>query len=441
MQLFELFGDRNRLLRREPADCRWTEQRSCEQNNLRVEVSWFLFLWGLMLPDRRHLRGSRKYGAQSRHASKPSACTSVLSVIFVSSTPHTSRVVIIRRAACVLSVLAMIGFARAASAQNADVIRGRVIAADSSAIPNATVTVTTISGGVNRSAKTDRNGRFTITFPNGDGDYLVKFVALGYAPKQYELKRAADEDILVANATLGSATNQLDAVHVTAPRDKATRNDVTPDIGGTEKTINTGNLTADQLGDLAAMAASIPGVNYVAGANGDPSGFSVLGLTPDQNSSTLNGMNSGASNLPRDAQTISTVVISPYDVARGGFSAGQQATRLRSGTNFINQGSSLLVEAPPLELTTASARALGQQYTNLSLGGQASGPISIDKAFYNFSYQLGQRSSDLARTPLNTQTRLASSTAGILADDRLRGAAARHSAGETDSACGRRDSE
>ena len=88
---------------------------------------------------------------------------------------------------------------------------------------NATVTVTTISGGVSRSAKTDRNGRYTITFPNGDGDYLVKFVALGYSPKQYELKRAADEDILVANATLGSATNVLDAVHVTAPRMRRTR--------------------------------------------------------------------------------------------------------------------------------------------------------------------------------------------------------------------------
>lgn len=321
---------------------------------------------------------------------------------------------IIRRAACVLFALASAGLARSASAQNADVIRGRVIAVDSTPIQNATVTVTTISGGVNRSAKTDRNGRFTITFPNGDGDYLVKFVALGYSPRQYELKRAADEDILVANATLGSATNVLDAVHVTAPRDKANRDDRTPDIGGTEKSINNSALTADQLGDLAAMAATIPGVNYVAGSNGDPSGFSVLGLTPDQNSSTLNGMNSGASNLPSDAQTISSVTTSPYDVSRGGFSGAQQATRLRSGSNFINQGFSLTTEEPPLQFTTASARALGQEYTNLRLGGQTSGPLSIDKAFYNFAYQIGQRSSDLF-TPLNTDS-LGFVTAGLSPD-------------------------
>ena len=76
---------------------------------------------------------------------------------------------IIRRAACVIVVLASALLPRAARAQNADVIRGRVIAADSTPIPNATVTVTTISGGVNRSAKTDRNGRFTVIFPDGDG--------------------------------------------------------------------------------------------------------------------------------------------------------------------------------------------------------------------------------------------------------------------------------
>jgi hypothetical protein len=245
--------------------------------------------------------------------------------------------VIVRRAVCVLVAIATLGFARAAAAQNADVIRGRVVTVDSVPIPNATVTATTISGNVNRSAKTDRNGRYTITFPNGDGDYIVKFVALGYSPRQYELKRAADEDILVANAALSTAANTLDAVHVTAARDKANRNDVTPDIGGTEKAINAATLTADQLGDLAAMAASVAGVNYVAGANGDPSGFSVLGLTPDQNSTTLNGMNSNASNLPRDAQLTASLVTSPYDVSQGGFSGGRQNIRLRSGTN-INGG-------------------------------------------------------------------------------------------------------
>src|ERR1019366_3253348 len=144
---------------------------------------------------------SRLYSLQGPCASKSFMADSTLIDILPVVRPDPKRSLVhSRRAACVLIALATLSFARTVAAQNADVIRGRVITVDSQPIPNTTVTVTTISGGVNRSAKTDRNGRYTITFPNGDGDYLVKFVALGYSPRQYELKRAADEDILVANA-------------------------------------------------------------------------------------------------------------------------------------------------------------------------------------------------------------------------------------------------
>ncbi len=323
----------------------------------------------------------------------------------------------IRRTVCILAALATLSVARAASAQ-VDVIRGRVTTVDSIPIPNATVTVTSIPGGVNRAAKTDRNGRYTITFPNGENDYLVRFTALSYAPRQYELKRAVDEEILIADARLSFAANVLDAVHVVAPRDRAARNDTTPDISGAERTVNTTVLSADQLGDLAAMAASIAGVDYVAGANGDPSGFSVLGLGMDQNSETLNGMNSGAMALPRDAQIISTITPISYDVSKGGFSGAQQATKLRSGSNFVTQTASVLVAVPPLQFTTPAARALGMDYTQLSPGGGSSGPISFDKAFYNFSYQLGQTSRDLSSL-LNTDS-LGFVTAGISPDSVVR---------------------
>ena len=87
-------------------------------------------------------------------------------------------------------------------AQDADVIRGRVIGPDSLPIENVAVTVTSISGNVRRSARTDKNGRFTVTFPGGEGDYMVSFVALGFAAKRFEVKRTADEEILVADAKL-----------------------------------------------------------------------------------------------------------------------------------------------------------------------------------------------------------------------------------------------
>ena len=63
-----------------------------------------------------------------------------------------------------------------------DVIRGRVTSAavDASPIANVSVTATSLTGNVNRAAKTDKDGRYTITFPGAEGDYFVTFVVIGY---------------------------------------------------------------------------------------------------------------------------------------------------------------------------------------------------------------------------------------------------------------------
>ena len=282
-----------------------------------------------------------------------------------------------------------------AQAQNADVIRGQVIGPDSQPVKNVRVTVTSISGNVNRTAVTGEDGRFTVTFPNGDGDYMMSFAAIGYTAKRFEIKRTADEDILVADARLTSAGTLLDAVKVTTTRDKVRRNDPTPDISGTEQRVDNTGVPADLLGDLAAMAASLPGVQGVPGTDGGPDGFSVLGLGADQNNTTLNGVQFTGSNLPRDAAVISSLVTSPYDVSRGGFSGAQFNIRTRPGTNFLTRGVSLNVDSPHMQWADRATQSLGQEYSNLSLGGALSGPLRFDKAFYNVSYQLGRRANDL----------------------------------------------
>lgn len=52
------------------------------------------------------------------------------------------------------------------------------------------------------------------------------------------------------------------------------------------------------MGDLAAMAATLPGVQLVPGQDGGANGYSVMGMGADQNNTTLNGMNFGGSGLP-----------------------------------------------------------------------------------------------------------------------------------------------
>lgn len=290
-----------------------------------------------------------------------------------------------------------------ASAQIVDVIRGRVTGNEGEPLSNATVNVTMISGNVIRTARTDQAGRFTVTFPNGDGDYMITISALGYSQKRFEIKRVADEDVLLADAQLTKVGTVLDPMKITAERQRVSRSEVSQDISGTERTISQFNpaLPPDQMADIAAMAATLPGVQLVPGQDGGANGFSVFGLGADQNSSLLNGMNFDGSGLPRDAAILSSLTTSPYDVSRGGFSGGQFSLRTRGGTNFISRGLSFLGEAPQLQWMDASARATGQQYSNGSLSGSTSGPLVYNKAFYNVAFQLGRRSSDL-QTLLNT---------------------------------------
>ena len=108
----------------------------------------------------------------------------------------------LRRPLVLLAVLA--AFAAPLQAQ-VDVIRGRVTGPDSLPIENVAVTATSIGGNVTRAARTDRSGRFTITFPGGEGDYMVSFTHIGFAPRRFEVKRTADQEILVADARLTRA--------------------------------------------------------------------------------------------------------------------------------------------------------------------------------------------------------------------------------------------
>ncbi|HEV7594808.1 MAG TPA: carboxypeptidase regulatory-like domain-containing protein, partial [Gemmatimonadaceae bacterium] len=243
--------------------------------------------------------------------------------------------------AILFASLATAGFALPSHAQQLDIIRGQVVTADGKPLEDAKVKATSLTGNVNRSARTDKNGRYTITFPGGEGDYFVEVAAIGYALRRFEVKRTADQEILVADAKLQRAAGQLDTVRVVGQRDRVDRNDATPDIGGSERPVDNSAVPANQQGDIAAMASSLPGVTLVPGQNGDPSGFSVLGLSPDQNSTTLNGMQYGGSDIPRDANVSTSLVTTPYDVSRGGFSGGQFQISGRPGSNFVTRTMSL----------------------------------------------------------------------------------------------------
>lgn len=316
-------------------------------------------------------------------------------------------------------LLALVGHLTPLHAQDAsDIIRGRVIGPDKKPVENVTVTATSLVNQTSRNTKTNKDGRFSIIFSGGGGDYMMSYTTIGFAPTRFEVKREIDEDILVADAALSKTAVSLDAVRVTAGRERPDRNGNQVEIGGRDQTLNTNNVPIDVLGDLSAMAATLPGVTLIPGADGAASGFSVLGLGADQNNITLNGLNFGGTDLPRDATTQTRVTTSSFDPSRGGFSGAQISLRTNSGTNYQTRSLHQTVDAPNLQYTDAIGRQLGQRFTNLQLSGSAAGPISLDKIFYSMSWQLGRRSSTL-QDLLNTDP-LALERVGVSSDSVFR---------------------
>ena len=302
-----------------------------------------------------------------------------------------------RRSISLLLVLLLGAFvpSRLHAQGDADIIRGRVIGPDKKPVENVTVTATSLVNQTSRTAKTNKDGRFSMIFNGGGGDYMMAYTSIGFAPTRFEVKREVDEDILIADATMNKTAVSLDAVRINAGRERPDRNGNSLDVGGRDQAVNTNNVPIDILGDLSAMAATLPGVTLIPGADGAANGFSVLGLGADQNNITLNGLNFAGTDLPRDATTQQRVTTSSFDPSRGGFSGAQISLRTNSGTNYVTRSLHQTVDSPTLQYTDAVGRALGNQFTNLQLSGSAAGPFVLDKAFYATSWQLGRRTSNL----------------------------------------------
>ncbi len=316
----------------------------------------------------------------------------------------------------VIAICAAAFVSSVASAQTLDVIRGRITGPDGEPLPNVMVRATGYSGNVAKTTRSDKNGRYSITYPNGEGDYWLEFSAVGFVRKRFEVKRIADEDVLIADTKLVSSIATLDAMNVSAdgPRALANRNAGNVNVGGNETALNNKSVSPDQMGNLAVLAAGLPGIQLIPGLDGAADVFSALGLSSDQNSSTFNGLGSAVSVLPSDAQVTATVVTSTFDPAIGSFSGGRISVTTQPGTNFSNRQASTNAISPTLQFADDVAQAQNKKYTNVQLGFGGRGPITMDRNFYNTSAQVSRRFNDLPSL-LNTSA-LGLSSAGVARD-------------------------
>ncbi|MEP6495735.1 MAG: carboxypeptidase-like regulatory domain-containing protein, partial [bacterium] len=317
--------------------------------------------------------------------------------------------------ATIPALLALASVAPAAAAQATDVIRGRVTGPDT-AVQGVNVKATSYQGSVIKTTTTDKRGVFTLIFINGEGDYWLDFTKIGFAPKRFEIKKIGDEEVMLADARMTSMVQTLGPVKVVAQPNRSlpTRNGTGADVGGGDKPLTTNGVPPDQAGNLAAMAATVAGIQLVPGLDGAADMYSLLGLTGDQNNTTFNGLGSGISALPPDILASTSINPYPFDVSKGGFSGAQISIQTIPGSNFSRRAMSNVDITPPLEWADATAAAQGQKYTNMRLGGNAAGPIAMNTTFYNSAYNIGRRFADI-QTLLNTNP-FGLAGAGVAAD-------------------------
>jgi hypothetical protein len=292
--------------------------------------------------------------------------------------------------------LALLGLApcvtRAQVGATTDIVLGKVVNATGAPMPGVSVRVVSTETQIGRNATTNASGRFTVIFPDGGGNYRVTAKFVGYTPVTIPVNRAADEDRLVANITLGGSIPQLATVKTTARR-----NNNRGDAGGTGRQMSPQQIEKLPIdgSDPNALAALTPGVVGVNATDTSSSAFSVAGQRPTLNSVTVDGTTFNGSTVPQEALRSTRVITNTYDVSRGQFTGGQVASTTRGGTNNVQGSFAYYFRNPALSFGNQGPSAFNQLRNQNQLSGGFGGPIIKDRLFSFSAFQLTRRSDNL----------------------------------------------
>ena len=278
----------------------------------------------------------------------------------------------------------------------ADRIRGRVTNDSAQAVVGAAVIVTR---GPDRAVKqtiTDSAGRYRVHFENGTGDYLVAVAGTGYRTARRRVQALSGEHDLSADFTLAREVGTLAAVTVEARKPVRGSNTVSPytaETGASEKWVDgvNGQLSPSIAGDIAALAATMPGLT--AGAQGP----SFLGAAPGSNLTTLNGMALPGGVLPRAARVETRVTGTTYDATRGGFAGANIDVRLGPGSRSYQQRNAYAtIESPRLQSTDAVGRSVGAVGGSHRASLGADGELIRRALTYNVSLDFNRSTNETA---------------------------------------------
>jgi len=283
-----------------------------------------------------------------------------------------------------------------------DILTGQVLDSAGAPVADAIVSATSLETEITRETRTDGNGRYTILFPDGGGQYRLTARAIGYAPRAGVVVRYADEDRLVWDARLTGQPVMLEGVEVRGEVTVApVRIPDRPTPGSIEQVLTTDQLARLPLDadELSLLAVLVPGAVVLNATDSTGTSFSIAGQRADANAVTLDGMTYGGASVPEEGTRATRMVTSTYDVSRGRFSGGMIATTSRSGANSVQSSWRYGFRDDALAFGTEDTSAFTSAYTQHQLSGGLGGPIIRNKLT---AYLSGQ--ARLRRDPLATLT-------------------------------------
>jgi len=290
-----------------------------------------------------------------------------------------------------------------AQGETTSAIVGQVTDVTNAAIPGAKVTITNRDTALQRSAKTDDDGRFNFSQLK-PGPYSVKVEAEGFEPRQNDNVFSGLGEKQTVNFTLKVAqSNQTIEVSGTSPL-------INPENPNTSTNLNAPTLEnlPNPGGDLtyplqfaagALVNTAGSGNDFVGGTNGYgnvefnglpalSNGYIVDGL---ETNDPLTNLNSGLStNLVLGLNSISEVTVNTlsYAVDQGRYGASQ--------VNYVTKSGSNEFHGNLYELWNGSKFNAADYFTNATpgnhkprstvnhFGGSVGGPILHDKLFFFF---------------------------------------------------------
>ncbi|MDB4917206.1 MAG: hypothetical protein JWM95_4850 [Gemmatimonadetes bacterium] len=290
--------------------------------------------------------------------------------------------------------------ARPAGAQvgsSTDIIAGVVLGPDSLPVEGARIEIQSAETRVTKRATTRADGRFSVLFRDGGGQYQLQASFIGMSPARLTVQRRGDEDRIVVTIRMSRNPTQLATVEVKG-KSNTPQLPAPPAAGSIERNLPPQLL--DRLpinaGDLAEVASLAPGVIAVAGTDSSGASFSVAGQSPTQNNKTVDGASFLFGGLPQDAVRSTKVVTNAYDVSRGQFTGGQIATTTKSGTNIFSGTANYTRRDPSLAYAAGPDAGFGQRFAQQTTSAGVGGAVIEDRLFYFASGELDVRNESTA---------------------------------------------